>query len=340
VFTCTISGRFARWRFDIKAGNVKYTATVLPDTARTNQTKSVITVFNLSEADNNGTVECIDRDTNLSEGTARIVIGKPPCPKVKAYAIEKKTMAAVAVTWEENDRIPVTNTLVRYCTSTSPNCSTTVACTQGRGTGCILYGLDTEKWYIFTVTANNNCGAATGFKENVYIAITKHKPTVPAMEACPSSLTATILVGVFTASVLLMGNVATVVTVYCVTRHCCMKTPWKKPQALPILGDIQTSYTLNAIVAKKESDSLSVHSVETIRDVHVNSTDNQFCISATAGDDVRMSKNPSYETQMNESSAEVMSDVTYVTAEMLPLPPTCHQPGTAEKMTYCSHQTI
>ena len=76
VFTCTISGRFARWRFDIKAGNVKYTATILPDTARTNQTKSAITVFNLSEADNNGTVECIDRDTNLSEGTARIVIGK------------------------------------------------------------------------------------------------------------------------------------------------------------------------------------------------------------------------------------------------------------------------
>ena len=105
------------------------------------------------------------------------VLGKPPCPKVKAYAIAKKTMAAVAVTWEENDRIPVTNTLVRYCPSTSPNCSTTVACTQGRGTGCILYGLDTEKWYIFTVTANNNCGAATGCKENVYIAITKHKPT-------------------------------------------------------------------------------------------------------------------------------------------------------------------
>ena len=76
VFTCTISGRFVQWRFDIKAGNVEYTANVLPDTARTNQTESVITVFNLSEADNNGTVECIDRDTNLSEGTARIVIGK------------------------------------------------------------------------------------------------------------------------------------------------------------------------------------------------------------------------------------------------------------------------
>ena len=159
--------------------------------------------------------------------------------------------------------------------------------------------------------------------------------TAPATEACPSSLTATILVGVFTAAVLLMGNVATVATVYCVTRHCCMRTPWKKPQALPELGNIQTSHTLNANVTKEESDSLSVHSVETIRDVHVNITDDQFCISATAvGDDVRMSKNPSYETKMKEGSAEVMSDVTYVTAEML------HDVGMTQNPSYSAFAPI
>ena len=153
--------------------------------------------------------------------------------------------------------------------------------------------------------------------------------TVPTVEACPSSLTATLLVGIFTAAVLLMGNVVTVVSVYCVTKHCCMKTPWKKPQALPEPEDIQTLHTLNAIVTKEESASLSVHSVETIRDVHVNITDDQFCISATAvEDDVRMSKNPSYETKMKEGSAEVMSDVTYVTAEML------HDVGMTQNPSY------
>jgi hypothetical protein len=299
IFTCKASGPVAVWTIHLEGGNVQIstdtgiTAASQSSRISTNATSgniptSVVTIRDFSEADNNGTVQCIDQNTNRNEGTAVVVVGKPSCVKIDAFIIGNNySIAAVKITWPPSYILPVTSTLVRYCPKTSPNCSTTDVCTQGRGTGCIVEGLDPSTEYVFTVTTSNNCGSATGCTENV--AIAKHEAKLPG-EASQTTLSLldAILVGVIPTVILLLTIVVSVVVVHCLTRHCCTNTS-------------------KANHPKQEA----YEQVEPKTYEGVSMTSNPSYEISTIKSDVRMMPNPSYERPATSCDVKMTTNPSY-----------------------------
>ena len=87
IFACKSSGPVAVWTIYLEGGNVLIstdtgiTAASQSSRISTNATSgniptSVVTIRDFSEADNNGTVQCIDQNTNRNEGTAEVVVGE------------------------------------------------------------------------------------------------------------------------------------------------------------------------------------------------------------------------------------------------------------------------